>query len=1287
MECPSPSSDTQGERDGSPEFPDSTRRLSHTGNEGALAGLAYEAGIVWAHLRPLIPFFLISAMVVAVIYLIQHIIYSGPFTDPLFFEKFEERWPRPKPRKDTSTLTPALFANRWIKARGFWIVDGEMWRYQKPGFMALLLAELQRQQSGSQFCDTVLRADGVSVPTHSCVLSALSPQLSRALASSSTTPPGQSRLLEFQAFGGDSLLKLVGLLYSGEMMGEGEEERQDAITAAAWLGIQGLVEVGRRSEEEVVEVVDDARQSTEVKRRQGVPRRDMGVQTEPQQGLGAQEKGRGTWRREHRGVGAPAVTISDRGNPTEDLSGANDCRAKCCGSPLSVPLCPNVPHIPMSQLFYSPPAETYTPHKLPSTILMPSGESPPSYNFPPSNPSLSQSTSGPEHVSEGPWPFTSDPPEASRAWPSGGAGLGHDRHGEAEGFERFEENLAGFISHFLDVERPQEENRRGWRKRRRRAGGSRRGGTERRPRSQRGGSGAGGGTKKQGSNVEQAVMEVSQRGRLWRWGVRACQVGRGGGVVGSRLHLKPREVMQPIKICLKRRGRGNVWEITGVEKKRGRPSRRSRATGRDQFTQDRFLVMKRPRGRPRRSTVPALPTPSQATTYERPSSPKSPIKPVPYLTSFGDLLHTTSLPPAPLPPQEDSSEQLDRLLDDIMGDLDFYGGRPNACRAMAAAAPGAAEAFSEVIGAESGSGGAPWYLGGRHELSDSLDHLLWSSDQQGAALGPGEVSQITTRLPEAHSHPGSYNGAQIQTRGTTYLHPHTLPHAPHTHTHTIHTHEGAQIQAGHADTHSTHTYTHPTHMNTQPTHTNTHPIQADTHPTHTVTHANTYSHTHPTHAAIHTNTDYTTATHTVSHTDTRLLHVAQPTTSLPSSTGSEVRVTPQTHTPGRVSIPPARLRRMAEKMNDPTEIQSATGSDITHKPSGQNHQISPITTPRKRTEQTARQKEGRRTDEIIHQVLLERISEPARAGEKRRRTMDLDKERTVGKEDRETKKICPEPGVVMRDQMLPKAPPPISVGEPSSIEHLVPHKNIEVEEDVDVTQLNTFSGLRPIRGPLQTQSWVTGGEGREKPLESNQREEREKPLGKKQREEREKPLENNQREEEKLLESNQREKEEKPLESNQREEKEKPQENNQREEREKLEELDVEDMGTADEDSDESIDVVGDGEEGLSTEPCIHSVRSTQWKMPVLLCSIKPRVHPTSHFRQDMNIEGSTGSCEEEEEVDVLRTFSPNPSPPVSLVNHWGEGLGSSEDEEEEEEEIDIIGGEMDRALLIGPLL
>ena len=84
----------------------SGRRTAHTGKQGGLTGLGYGVGVVWRHLRPFIPFFLISSLVVALIYLLKNIVYGGPFTDPLFFVKFNQRWPKPDLSRDLSpTLT------------------------------------------------------------------------------------------------------------------------------------------------------------------------------------------------------------------------------------------------------------------------------------------------------------------------------------------------------------------------------------------------------------------------------------------------------------------------------------------------------------------------------------------------------------------------------------------------------------------------------------------------------------------------------------------------------------------------------------------------------------------------------------------------------------------------------------------------------------------------------------------------------------------------------------------------------------------------------------------------------------------------------------------------------------------------------------------------------------------------------------------------------------------------------------------------------------------------------
>ncbi|KAF3693922.1 hypothetical protein EXN66_Car009598 [Channa argus] len=106
LSVPSPSSsNSDAESPDRTPVPDSTRHTSHTGKQSGLSGVVYGLGVAWHHLRPFIPFFLISFMVVALVYLMQAIIFGGPFKDPLFFAKFNERWPRPTPsRLDSSTL-------------------------------------------------------------------------------------------------------------------------------------------------------------------------------------------------------------------------------------------------------------------------------------------------------------------------------------------------------------------------------------------------------------------------------------------------------------------------------------------------------------------------------------------------------------------------------------------------------------------------------------------------------------------------------------------------------------------------------------------------------------------------------------------------------------------------------------------------------------------------------------------------------------------------------------------------------------------------------------------------------------------------------------------------------------------------------------------------------------------------------------------------------------------------------------------------------------------------------
>ncbi|MED6267596.1 hypothetical protein CHARACLAT_013882, partial [Characodon lateralis] len=116
-----------------------------------------------------------------------------------------------------------------------------------------LLEQLQRQQNSAQFCDTLLQTEGISVPTHSCVLAALSPYLSQSLSATPSPPLGQMRRLHLQAVTAQTLLKLVGLLYSGELEVKSCEEQNDMLAAAHRFGISDLAlgcgDEGRKGEE------------------------------------------------------------------------------------------------------------------------------------------------------------------------------------------------------------------------------------------------------------------------------------------------------------------------------------------------------------------------------------------------------------------------------------------------------------------------------------------------------------------------------------------------------------------------------------------------------------------------------------------------------------------------------------------------------------------------------------------------------------------------------------------------------------------------------------------------------------------------------------------------------------------------------------------------------------------------------------------------------------------------------------------------------------------------------
>ncbi|XP_054634029.1 uncharacterized protein LOC129182227 isoform X2 [Dunckerocampus dactyliophorus] len=122
--------------------------------------------------------------------------------------------------------------------------------YQLREFEVKLLEELQRQQNSAQFCDALLQTEGISVPVHSCVLAALSPYFSQQLAATPSPPFGQKRQLPLHGLNTHTLLKLVGLLYSGEVQ-VSERDENDVMAAIHKFGMTPFVErLGTRKEVE-----------------------------------------------------------------------------------------------------------------------------------------------------------------------------------------------------------------------------------------------------------------------------------------------------------------------------------------------------------------------------------------------------------------------------------------------------------------------------------------------------------------------------------------------------------------------------------------------------------------------------------------------------------------------------------------------------------------------------------------------------------------------------------------------------------------------------------------------------------------------------------------------------------------------------------------------------------------------------------------------------------------------------------------------------------------------------
>ncbi|XP_028314670.1 uncharacterized protein LOC114470598 [Gouania willdenowi] len=398
-----------------------------------------------------------------------------------------------------------------------------MWCFQIPQFEAHVISKLQKQQQCNQFCDTLLKAEGVSIPAHSWILSAISPGISSAFASTAAPPVGFTQLLEFGAFGACSLFHVVQLLYSGQMMGKGEKEKQEAFSAAARLGIHGLVEVTR----------------TDRKQRNQQEVREVGVQTEPEE----EER----LRRETRGSIPPRQQETASGIGVNMWTQTEEIKAKESPPELAV----TYQTLDVSALQMETNEDSS--HMIPISFIYSPDEDQPAQPLSPWSPSEFTDSQPNTLVSSLPQSIISGLDASLAISPLPVIAEEQDKH-----LKQFEGNISGFISNFLNLNR--ESGPCGRRPRRPQGGRRRRSAERKSPRKHY--------VRRQGVLTQivdfQQVWVVSRQHKLFmhRTGWRSCPKGQGGGAVGRRTHLKTRVLLNTSTNQQKTRVRSKVWEVS-----------------------------------------------------------------------------------------------------------------------------------------------------------------------------------------------------------------------------------------------------------------------------------------------------------------------------------------------------------------------------------------------------------------------------------------------------------------------------------------------------------------------------------------------------------------------------------------------------------------------------------------------------------------------------------------------------------------------------------------------------
>lgn len=512
-------------------------------------------------------------------------------------------------------------------------------------------------------------------------------------------------------------------MYSGEMVGEGEKEKQEAISAAARLGIHGLVEVTTENGEHGQLV-------------------DVGVQTEP---LLEKEQKEGKWVRAVK----DGITIlwkerlpggvKDTWTQTEQLQ-VNTTAPElpfetidvACLQNLRQTDCsvipPQIPLIPISLLY--PPNENQIPQ--PSFAPMDSLQESPAagpfsvvMDLPPSFSSL----------------FSQEAASAATPHTSGTASqVAAESEWNDSGFEQFQGNISGYISNFLMPEKQQKKSHRGRPRGRRREPKARsalRANTgERRPRKPMAstpGRGRGGFTVT--LDLQEVGLGTVQKLFLQRWSMRSSRAGQGGGAVGRKLYLKTREVLKLAKS--RRRGREKMSK-SPAHKDDPPPREGGRAGG----------SKSKPTSTERSQQFYNLRTAPASAPSRHPSPP-----PGLYASSASSILHNTPVAP---PSQNEQVGHFDHLLEEVMMGLDIFPNistQPAPPASRSSGTDSRQRGHAGAVGKEGGSAGAPNSKGpvpqqqGETDFREMLENFLSTFEQeiQGCA-GTMDVESQTGSL-------------------------------------------------------------------------------------------------------------------------------------------------------------------------------------------------------------------------------------------------------------------------------------------------------------------------------------------------------------------------------------------------------------------------------------------------------------------------------------------------------------------------------------------------------------